>query len=188
MPAWNHYYHVFGSTYGAWLPGDRRGFSTRHHREHVERTFELMAHHDSKRWREQWSRELMARVPVELSIAARRLACRVIVEALQYYGCDIRAVGVSEVHYHVIARFENDDVRRIVGIAKRRSAKALSDADLADRGGVWAVRCGVKPVKDAEHVANARQYILDHVTQGAAVWPREGEDCDAAGEGRSDAP
>ncbi|WP_437230609.1 hypothetical protein SH661x_002053 [Planctomicrobium sp. SH661] len=30
------WFHVTLTTYGAWLPGDPRGFRTRHHREHVE--------------------------------------------------------------------------------------------------------------------------------------------------------
>jgi hypothetical protein len=32
-PCW---FHVILTTYGAWLPGDPRGFRTRHHRDHVE--------------------------------------------------------------------------------------------------------------------------------------------------------
>ena len=31
-----HWYHLILSTYGSWLPGDPRGFRTRHHRFHVE--------------------------------------------------------------------------------------------------------------------------------------------------------
>ena len=34
--AWNNWYHCVGSTYGSWLRGDPRGFSTFRHREHVE--------------------------------------------------------------------------------------------------------------------------------------------------------
>ncbi len=30
------WFHVVLTTYGAWLPGDVRGFRTRHHREHIE--------------------------------------------------------------------------------------------------------------------------------------------------------
>ena len=33
---WNRWFHCIGGTYGSWLPGDPRGFRTRHHREHVE--------------------------------------------------------------------------------------------------------------------------------------------------------
>jgi hypothetical protein len=33
---WNFWYHVGGNTKSTWLHGDRRGFRTRHHREHIE--------------------------------------------------------------------------------------------------------------------------------------------------------
>ena len=33
---WNNWYHCMGNTYGTWLPGNPKGFRTRHHREHVE--------------------------------------------------------------------------------------------------------------------------------------------------------
>src|SRR5437868_3666075 len=33
---WNNWYHVMCHTYGTWLPGDPRGFRTRHHREHCD--------------------------------------------------------------------------------------------------------------------------------------------------------
>ena len=36
-------------------------------------------------------------------------------------------------------------------------------------GGLWAVRCGVTPIADAEHYANVVKYIADHVEQGAVV-------------------
>ena len=30
------WFHIIITTHGAWLPGDERGFRTRHHRQHVE--------------------------------------------------------------------------------------------------------------------------------------------------------
>jgi hypothetical protein len=33
---WNNWYHCMFHTYGAWLPGDHRGFRTRHHKKHIE--------------------------------------------------------------------------------------------------------------------------------------------------------
>ena len=35
MGAWNGWYHVNGNTYGTWLPGDERGWRSRHHKVHV---------------------------------------------------------------------------------------------------------------------------------------------------------
>ena len=35
-PDWWRWFHVILGTYGSWLPGDPRGFRTRHHRDHVD--------------------------------------------------------------------------------------------------------------------------------------------------------
>ncbi len=32
---WRNWYHCMANTYGTWLPGDPRGWRSRHHREHV---------------------------------------------------------------------------------------------------------------------------------------------------------
>jgi len=57
-----------------------------------------------------------------------------------------------------------------MGIAKWRSARDLTDAGLAKPGGVWAVRCGLKPIHDRRHQLYVAQYIRDHAAEGAAVW------------------
>ncbi len=36
MLPWNNWFHRIGSAYGPWLPGDSRGWRSRHHREHVD--------------------------------------------------------------------------------------------------------------------------------------------------------
>ena len=36
MGAWNGWYHITVGTYGTWLPGDERGWRSRHHRQHVD--------------------------------------------------------------------------------------------------------------------------------------------------------
>jgi hypothetical protein len=32
---WCDWYHIMCNTFGTWLPGDPKGFRTRHHREHT---------------------------------------------------------------------------------------------------------------------------------------------------------
>lgn len=44
---WNDWYHIMCHTYGTWLPGDPRGFRTRHHREHVEGDYKSPPHPDN---------------------------------------------------------------------------------------------------------------------------------------------
>lgn len=60
--------------------------------------------------------------------------------------------------------------RHYVGIAKKDSARVLSDEKLVDSGGVWAVRVRCLPVRDRSHQLNVYRYIEDHANRGAAVW------------------
>ena len=63
---WNDWYHFMGHTYGTWLPGDPKGFRTRHHREHVEGDYK---HPPPKgKYDARWERakRLMKRDPVYL--------------------------------------------------------------------------------------------------------------------------
>ena len=146
--AWDHWYHVTGATYGAWLPGDPRGFRTRHHREHVEGDYKNPppeGAHDDMHAR---SKGLLKRDPVRLSPEARRVACDAIREALTHHDCPVAAIAVGATHYHILARFERNDARKIVGIAKKRSARALSAAGLVTPMGTNGSREVVVPSRD----------------------------------------
>jgi hypothetical protein len=63
-----------------------------------------------------------------------------------------------------------------MGVAKKRSARYLSDAKLVGRGGVWAARCRPKPINDRAHQVCVFGYIRDHRKRGAAVWSVDPKD------------
>lgn len=92
-------------------------------------------------------------------------------------GIERAAIAVDDHHFHVLARFVDHVPRRWIGLAKRRSALTLVKAGLAERGGVWAVRCRCLPVRDRRHQVNVARYIAAHERRGAAVWVvwREGQ-------------
>ncbi|MCC6969992.1 MAG: transposase [Phycisphaerales bacterium] len=166
---WNDWYHCNGNTYGTWLPGDPRGWRARHHREHCEGDYknppapgafdELLAK----------SSHLMKRDPVRLSLEARRIACSTFAMSLHGRGIDVIAIAIDDHHFHVLARFPDHLPRHWVGLAKAKSARALSDASLVPRGGVWAVRFKISPIKDRAHQVQAAKYIQAHAHRGAAV-------------------
>ena len=83
------------------------------------------------------------------------------------------AMCVGRIHFHILAPFTDHNPRHWIVIAKKESSHYLKVAGLAPVGGLWAVRCECLPVKDASHRTNAKKYILDHVTQGAAVYEPE---------------
>ena len=61
-------------------------------------------------------------------------------------------------------------VRHYVGIAKKDSARALSDAGLVQPGGVWAVRLRCLPIGDRAYQVNVVRYMGSHADRDAAVW------------------
>jgi hypothetical protein len=142
----------------------------------------------------------MKREGVELSVEARRLACRVMAQALKFHGVEVLALCVGERGWHALIRcpkidrkgrnveeflkithekslgtavprlWRNRVARHFMGIAKKESARALSRTKLVEPGGVWAKGCGVKPIKHRKHEVRVVKYIRDHIKQGAFIW------------------
>ena len=126
---------------------------------------------------EERSERLMKRKRVELTPEQRRIACLLLAEALRHHGVEVVELCVGKKHYHILARFIplgtmftiDRDYRKLVGIAKKHSAREMSEAGIVSRGGVWAVRCKAKPINDRAHQVRVAKYLRDHAKQGAAV-------------------
>ena len=189
MPAYNRWYHCMSSTYGAWLPGDPRGFRTRGHREHVEGDYKRPPAAGVYEQRHELAKGRMARPEVVLSEGARGVVVDAIVHALvSVHKLEVLAVSVSATHMHTLARFPkptfskrglpdtptsaiNDPVRHLIGVAKKESSKALTRAGLAAPGGVWARKGKIVPIRNRAHQVNVYKYILEHARkEQAAVW------------------
>lgn len=176
MDPWNNWFHCTGSTYGTWLRGDPRGWRARHHREHVIGDYKSPPPKGTYDKLFEQSKQLMKRQRVILTRQQRELACRAMAEALRFHEVEIIDICIGAKHWHVLARFEplgtfasRDEARRLMGIAKKRSARALSDEGEIPVGGAWAVRCRPLPVKNRPHQLNIAKYIRAHSEKGAAV-------------------
>ncbi len=171
MRAWNDWYHCTGNTYGTWLPYSPSGWRTRKHRDHVEGDYKNPPHRNSlEKERHERARDSLQRPPVALCEAARFLVCEVMREVLHFHGIEVKAIAVDDHHFHVIARFPASNARHLIGIAKKRTARRLSDGGLVAPGGVWAKRSRAAPVSDASHLRNAIEYVRRHAEKGAATW------------------
>jgi hypothetical protein len=112
----------------------------------------------------------MLRDPVVLSVPARRVALDTIVAALDYHQIETVVAAATAQHFHLLARFLDNNPRKWAGIAKKESARALSTAGLAAEGGVWAVRSHCDPIKDRDHQLAVAKYIADHELEGGVIW------------------
>ena len=170
---WNAWYHCMGHTYGTWLPGDPRGFRTRHHREHVEGDYKNPPPKGMYIARHARAKVIMTREPVYLSIEQRVLIVRLLVESLQRRDIEVIVACVTDAHFHILARFHSHNSRHVIGVAKKESSHYARQSGAATLGGLWAVRTKSRPINSREHQLNTARYIFDHRHQGGAVWYKQ---------------
>ncbi len=173
MPAWNGWYHVNGNSYGTWLPGDPRGWRERKHKKHVGGDYKnppplgsgnALLHHATK---------LLKQPPVHLTTAQRPIVGRALVEMLSMQGIELLVLSLDAIHYHLLGRFQDSQVRPIVGRAKKHAYFVLRDAGFV--GHLWGSSSNVVPITGRKHQLNVFDYVRRHVDEGAWVWTfREG--------------
>lgn len=164
-PRW---FHVVLTTYGSWLPGDPRGFRTRHHREHVEGDYKSPPARGLYEGLHQASQRALTSNVVSLTPAERRTVLNAIVERLQESKAVVGAIAVAGQHVHIVVKLPSRNARRIVGDAKRHAWFALRG--LGKVGKLWGGSSKCTLIKDRAHQVNAYRYILRHEREGAVVW------------------
>src|SRR5687768_11144958 len=107
MGAWNGWYHCTGSTYGAWLRGDDRGWRSRKHHEDVEGDYKKPPPRGKHACELEQSRRLMKRQRVVLSPEQREFACREFVKALMEREVEVGPFCVGAKHWHGKLRFRD---------------------------------------------------------------------------------
>ena len=156
-PPYSDLYHCMGNTHGTWLPGDRRGFRTRHHRQDVPFDYKNPPPPELYAGLEDYARELMKRDAIYLSVEQRRAALDEMLKSLLKRTIEPVAMCVGRIHFHILAPIADHNPRHWIGIAKKESSHYLKVAGFAPIGGLWAVRCECLPIKDASHRANAKK-------------------------------
>ncbi len=94
-----------GNTYGTWLPGDPRGFRTRHHREHVEGDYRFPPPPGFYDDLFESSKARMRRDAIFLPQELRPTVCRLFADALRHHRVEVVELSMGGVHWHLLARF-----------------------------------------------------------------------------------
>jgi hypothetical protein len=178
MSAWKGWYHCTGSTYGAWVRGDPRGWRSRKHHEHVEGDYKSPPPRGKFDRQYKHSKKLMTRQRVVFTSEQRAFACSAMVDALVEREVDVGAFCVGAKHWHGLLRFRNPtkhyaisrDAQTLIGQAKGKTAHSMSKANVISSGGIWAHRSRVRPVKNRFHALKITEYIPDHAKKGAAIY------------------
>ena len=171
-PAW---VHATVTCYGQWLPGDPRGFRTRHHREHVAGDYKRPPK-ENQSARLRRSKSLLTHSSTVLAPRERAVAVDNIRERLVTAGVVPAAVAVAATHVHVYGHFPIGEPKKFVGRAKRNATEALRELGREEDEKAWAKGCRCEVIEDRRHAWNLYTYILRHADkEGAALDRWEGK-------------
>jgi hypothetical protein len=162
------WFHLIFTTYGAWLPGDPRGFRTRHHREHVEGDYESPPEPGIYEGLHEANQETLKQPPTVIASEYRPLIGSAIRDRLQMAGGEVAIVSCGGQHAHVLVRLPDCDARLPGGLAKKHATFEAHAAGLV--GELWGDRGKIVRVKNQQHWENTYQYILDHQAEGHWIW------------------
>jgi hypothetical protein len=172
-PAGFGWYHIVLTTYGNWLPGDPRGFRTRHHRQHVDGDYKSPPGEDYSGLYAKSSLQ-MNHAPAQIDVDYRSVLGLALIEHLRRLGGFVLTAAVTGNHVHLLVKIPRAQARHWVGLAKKHAWFEMRDAGWNKK--LWAKRGKADRVDSKSHHKNCFAYIVNHLRQGAWVWVWEGVD------------
>ncbi len=169
MPRPGHIWlHVIISTKWSWLPGDPRGWRSRHHKTHSSGDYKQPPSPGEHRGLYDLAQQ-HAQMPVVIPAAYREVVGRTILRQLHSQNCQCLVISVSGMHAHLLVELPQDikAQRQIMGRCKAHASKSIKSIL---PGKVWAPAGKFKPIHDQQYQQNAYRYIMAHRDEGAWVW------------------
>ena len=162
------WYHATFSTLNSWLPGDPRGFRSKHHRIHSSGDHRHPPPKGEHAGLHAYAKSIAAQ-PILLATTLRPIVGKAVHQSLDKHRVQTLAIAVGAMHVHLLVELPIDlqQAKAIIGYAKL-SASMRIKSSLPGR--VWARGCKPKPIRDEKHHRNTFNYILRHVNEGAWVW------------------
>lgn len=151
-------YHLTWTTYGTWLPGDRRGW--------VRRGVSGIQPPDAER--EITASNLMAEAAVRLSMPQRAIVEKTIADHCRIRNWKLHAANARSNHVHVVVTSDRDLEETMNQLKAWCSRKLSDDAGLTDPVAIkagrrhWFTEGGDKEIiEDEEYLENAIRYVIE---------------------------
>ena len=137
-------------TYGSWLPGDARGWTSRHRDRRVAR--------DPAARLAKATLQAMPQAPVELDPTERELVDNVIREHCLIRGWHLHAINVRSNHVHLVVRADGPP-QRIMGECKAWTSRRLRESGFEGER-VWARQGSTRHLNSEASLRRAIHYTL----------------------------
>jgi hypothetical protein len=164
---------VTWSTYGAWLPGDPRGFQTWRAREYVPPPARYAKPgeptYNPNDYRETWemAKELCPHA-VYLTRAEQEIVLASLVDEINQLPLAPVILSVGTWHNHLIAEFGSLLIRPTVGRLKARATRDIPNP--GNRKRIWADGCHMKSLPTDDALQQAFAYVRRHKDEGALIY------------------
>jgi REP element-mobilizing transposase RayT len=184
MPAWL----LTNTTYGTWLPGDRRGSvtSVRVPTSDTRIEFDLPGepYVESIPELRQAAIRQMKGPPIYLDLARAEVLAEQFRETARFRNWTILAIAIMRNHWHIVVAAPGDpSPAKILGDFKAWGTRRLTREFGEPRSQTWWTDGGSKRIlKNTQAVANAVNYVLKKQPNPLVVWPAA--DTPAADAGR----
>jgi len=159
-------YHITWGTYGSWLPGDPRGFRTRHHRQHVDGDYHHPPPPGTYNGLHTHVRRCLKQPPVLIPRDLRETVGRGCLDRFAAEGVAVAALSIGGAHAHAAVECPAIGLKQMVGRVKKVSSHGVRERL---PGRLWQGGCRPVRVRDASHWRNVIDYIAAHAP-GAWVW------------------
>jgi REP element-mobilizing transposase RayT len=161
-----HWFHITFGTHGSWLPGDPRGFRTKHSKVHSSGDHRNPPPPGEHNELYEYNKQLTPNAICIPKHILPTIGNAITIHATQL-GHQLIAISVAPMHVHLLIELPRKQATTEVGRIKRKASWSIRN-ELP--GKVWANGCGVKPIRDKPHHINTFNYIVRHREQGAWVW------------------
>ena len=165
------------TTYGTWLPGDRRGFVG----EAVDDSGKLVEHNrfgtptapPNPQWREAAERNLKS-PPVVFSVPQAKALLEQFHETANFRGWLLIAVGIMRTHLHVVVGVPGDpDPEKILGDFKAYGTRRLNRDGKNPKNDAWWTTGGSKRKLADDHAIEAAVEYIRQQANPLLIWTRE---------------
>jgi REP element-mobilizing transposase RayT len=170
---------ITSTTYGTWLPGDRRGFVStvanppgprvRHNQPGTPYDANMPELRES-------ARSLLQGKPVYLSVEQAEVVLLQFQETVAWRGWELHAVAVMANHFHVVISAPDEiHSTAILRDLKSYAARALNQRWGKPVGGTWWTESGSRrPLANGQALEDAGNYVLYRQPKPLILWPAQG--------------
>ena len=146
-------YFITWTTYGTWLPGDKRGWvSNKDGAWHVE-------YREGDASLENFSRSGMKHRPVIFDMTMRKLVDATIRKSCKAKGWKLHTINVRSNHIHIVVSTDDVAPEKVMSFLKAWASRKLNESFQSNEGRWWTRHGSTRYITNSKSLIAAVRYV-----------------------------